>query len=238
MPYLFLGLHKRYVRSGTYSFSNKESHKIPDFLIAQLDTIINSDDCLYLDEGFSVNFIIFDNLKKKIPQGQFNTLISKRPLSLNCAKIVICFKDENCKKFQSFLKSGIIDLTLFSNENCLILALSFGIYFIKNKCNVKFCVERIFNVYLNNLKSFCEMNLGAEMIKNILACTSLSQEIEQFSKEFSVGIVLFNLKNSRATIMSKKSVNSKELPIYILYDELNNHCAFLYDLALRYVFLK
>ena len=155
---------------------------ISNFVInlAQIESIVNSDDCLYIDGGFEVHFIIFDGSQKPLPKGSFNQLIFKRPKSKLCAKTAKYFKSMNCENFQNLLKGGIIDLTVLQDMNCLISSLAFGLFLQINNHDLLFCLKKMFKYFYNNLNKFCEHVLGFELIKKIILANSFTEAIDIF----------------------------------------------------------
>ena len=126
------------------------------YILAQIESIVNSDDSLFLDEGFSVHFIIFDATQKPLPKGYFSQLYFDRPRSKLCGKIAKFVLPHRCANFHNLLKGGIIDLTLLSAGNCLITSLAFGVFFHQNKLDIKFCLKRIFQNFHKSLQQFCQ----------------------------------------------------------------------------------
>ena len=199
-----------------------------------MESVVNSDDSIYIDNGFAVHFIIFDGNKKSLPGGKFTKIIFKRPLSQHCAEIVKHFRTENCRNFENLLKGGIVDLTMLANGNCLIFTLSFGAFFLRNENNIKVCLKKVFKDYFCNLNQFCENSLGKDLISKIESCQSLSEAIDVFCKHTDMGIIIYNLEEKKAKPLARRNVKPKEQAIYVLYEEEKNHVGFLYDLAIRY----
>lgn len=51
-------LYKKFLKSGAYRLNNQKTNKLPDFLIAQLESALNSSDELFLDSEFKVHIIV------------------------------------------------------------------------------------------------------------------------------------------------------------------------------------
>ena len=166
-----------------------------------------------------------------LPRGKFSKLHFKRPKSAFCAKISKCFKTQN--SFQNLLKGGIIDFSLIGYENCLIITLSFGVFCIQNRCDIRFCLKKMFKDYHLNLRNFCQNILGKSLIKKLNSTNSLEEALTIFCDQTDYGIIVYNFNGKFAKIISRKNVKLKKLPIYILYDEIDNHVAYLFDLAIR-----
>ena len=188
---------------------------------------------MFLDEGFAVHLIIFDASTSNLPRGSFSNLHFKRPKSSFCAKISKCFKNQNYANFQNLLKGGIIDFSLIGHENCLITTLSFGVFCLENRCDIRFSLKKMFKDFHLNLREFCESILGKNLIKKLNSTDSLDQALTMFCKQTDLGIIVYNFSGTFAKIISRKNVRLKKLPIYILYDETENHVAYLFDLSIR-----
>ena len=203
------------------------------YYLAQIESIVNSDDSLFLDEGFSVHFIIFDGSQKPLPSGYFSDLHFDRPKSKYCGEIAKYVLPQRCSNFHNLLKAGIIDLTLLSAGNCLITSLAFGVFLHKNKLDVKFCLKRIFQHFHKNLQQFSQEVLGNKIFNQLNSSSSLHDALNIFCKETDYGVIMYNLEDKIAKVILRKNVKLSKTPIYILYQESQNHIAFLYDLAIR-----
>ena len=51
-------LYKKFLKSGAYRLNDPKTKKLPDFLIAQLESALNSADELFLDSDFKVHIIV------------------------------------------------------------------------------------------------------------------------------------------------------------------------------------